>query len=117
MEDLHTLVAGAPLLLTLVWTLLVYCHTQSQVVILYDQQDRQERHQVNTSMLGCPFMTESVTEDQSLELLAYTVPVCAILVCNTVFLIWIMGVRNHYSARTSDTPKISPDCDLQAEAQ
>ena len=115
--DLYHIIAGAPLLLTLVWTLLVYCHTQSQVVILYGQQDRQEREQVNTSMFGCPFMTESVTEDQSLELLAYTVPVCTILVCNSVFLILIMGVRNYFLARTSDTSKISPDCDLQAEAQ
>merc|ERR1719206_1673669 len=37
-------------------------------------------------------MTGPTTGDQTLELLAYTVPVCAILVCNTVFLVWIMGV-------------------------
>ena len=37
-------------------------------------------------------MTESGAEDQNLELLVYTVPVCAILLCNTVFLIWIMAV-------------------------
>ena len=83
-----TITPGLPLILTLGWTLLKYCHTQSQ-----EQQDSKDRVEVNTSMLGCPFMTESVSEDQSLELLAYTVPVCAILVCNTVFLFWIMGVR------------------------
>ena len=83
-----TIITGLPLILTLGWTLLKYCHTQSE-----EQEDRVDRVQVNTTMLGCPFMTEPVSEDQSLELLAYTVPVCAILVCNTVFLVWIMGVR------------------------
>ena len=89
-------IAGLPLLLTLVWTLLVYCQAHSQGITVYSQQDKL---QINTSVLGCPFMTESVTEDQNLELLAYTVPVCAILVCNTVFLIWIMGVRKYSLAR------------------
>merc|ERR1719483_1031777 len=83
---------GVPLLLTLLWTLLVYCQAQTQVVTMNSQQGSQVRQQVNTSVLGCPFMTETKAEDQSLELLAYTVPVCAILVCNTVFLVWIMGV-------------------------
>ena len=57
-----------------------------------NKQEDQVRNPVNVSVLGCPFMTESTTGDQTLELLAYTVPVCAILVCNTVFLVWIMGV-------------------------
>merc|ERR1719483_243131 len=83
---------GVPLLLTLLWTLLVYCQAQTQVVTMNSKQGSQVRQQVNTSVLGCPFMTETKAEDQSLELLAYTVPVCAILVCNTVFLVWIMGV-------------------------
>ena len=56
------------------------------------KQEDQTRHKVNASVLGCPFMTDASTGDQTLELLAYTVPVCAILVCNTVFLVWIMGV-------------------------
>ena len=57
-----------------------------------NKQEGQARNPVNVSVLGCPFMTGPTTGDQTLELLAYTVPVCAILVCNTVFLVWIMGV-------------------------
>jgi len=82
---------GVPLLLTLLWTLLVYCQAQSQVVTMNNKQEGQARNPVNVSVLGCPFY-ESTAGDQTLELLAYTVPVCAILVCNTVFLVWIMGV-------------------------
>ena len=68
------------------------------------KQGSQVRQQVNTSVLGCPFMTETKAEDQSLELLAYTVPVCAILVCNTVFLVWIMGVRVVSSCEVRSLP-------------
>ena len=68
---------GAPLLLTLVWTLLVYCHNQSEVVL--------------ASQLGCPFISDT-EQSQALELWAYTLPVCLLLVCNFVFSIWIMAV-------------------------
>ena len=46
---------------------------------------------VNTSLLGCPFISDS-EQSQHLELLAYTLPVCLLLLCNFVFSIWIMAV-------------------------
>ena len=58
-----------------------------------NKQDNQVIQQVKKSLLQCPFMPEPMSGDQSVELLAYTIPVCAILICNTLFLIWIMGVR------------------------
>ena len=96
-ETPHILIAGVPLLLTLLWTLLVYCQAQSQVVTMNNKQEGQARNPVNVSVLGCPFY-ESTAGDQTLELLAYTVPVCAILVCNTVFLVWIMGVSQLFTS-------------------
>ena len=79
---------GAPLLLTLVWTLLVYCNNQTEVMAA--SQDRNMKL-VNTSLLGCPFISDS-EQSQHLELLAYTLPVCLLLLCNFVFSIWIMAV-------------------------
>ena len=83
---------GAPLLLTLVWTLLVYCNNQSEAMIA--SQDRNMK-QLNTSLLGCPFISDS-EQSQHLELLAYTLPVCLLLLCNFVFSIWIMAVSPHH---------------------
>ena len=80
-----------------------------------NQQGTHTIHQVNTSVLGCPFMTESMAGGQNLELLAYTVPVCAILVCNTVFLIWIMGVR--IMSTLFNYLCVYQGCDIQAEAK
>ena len=74
-------------MLTLVWTLLVYCHNQSEVVLA--TQDRNIK--LNASLLGCPFISDT-EQSQNLELWAYTLPVCLLLACNFVFSIWIMAV-------------------------
>ena len=62
------------------WTLLVYCHNQSEAVLA--AQD---------TLLGCPFISDT-EQSQTLELWAYTLPVCLLLACNFVFSIWIMAV-------------------------
>jgi len=94
--------SGTPLLVTLLWTLLVYCQNQSRMVTTGSNHASESGvNQINTSMLGCPFMPDSSGDDSYLELMAYTVPVCAILVCNTIFLIWIMGVRKRGMKRSA----------------
>lgn len=86
---------GLPLLLTLLWTLLVYCHTQTEAGgpdwAAVTRQGGANTSQA--SLLNCPFMAE--TESSSgrvMEVVAYMVPICAVLLCNTVFLVWIMAV-------------------------
>merc|ERR1719270_531796 len=78
---------GVPLLLTLLWTLLIYCQTQSDVFHGYTSN----KHSVNASVLGCPFMVESDSSSKY-DLYAYIVPICLLLACNFVFSIWIMAV-------------------------
>lgn len=76
---------GAPLVLTLIWTLLIYCQSQTQV-----------SGHINTSVLGCPFVIDPRSKSAKLYerygLYTYTVPVCLLLAANFVFSIWIMGV-------------------------
>ena len=85
--------------MTLVWTLLVYCNNQTEAMTA--SQDRNIKL-VNTSLLGCPFISDT-EQSQHLELLAYTLPVCLLLLCNFVFSIWIMAV----SLRLKTQAKIS----------
>jgi len=66
---------GAPFLITLIWTVLVFCHEQSP-------------ESLDLGPISCPFMSKP----RDLELVAYMVPVCLILLCNTIFLVWIMVV-------------------------
>ena len=73
-------------MLTLIWTLLIYCQSQTQV-----------SGHINTSVLGCPFVIDPRSKSAKLYerygLYTYTVPVCLLLAANFVFSIWIMGVR------------------------
>jgi len=74
---------GSPLLLALLWTLLVYCQSASS--------RRDKEYEPGTealAQLACPFLLEPSVP----ETLLYTLPICLLLICNTAFLIWIMGV-------------------------
>jgi hypothetical protein len=46
----------------------------------------------NMSLWDCPF----TSADFKMELLAYNIPVFFLLACNTVFLLWIMAVSQHF---------------------
>ena len=81
------------------WTLLVYCNNQTEVMTASQEGNIKL---VNTSLLGCPFISDT-EQSQHLELLAYTLPVCLLLLCNFVFSIWIMAV----SLRLKTPAKIS----------
>jgi len=67
---------GSPLLLALLWTLLVYCQSATSL------------KQKDACPLACPFACPSGYTEQ----LLYALPICALLIANTVFLAWIMGV-------------------------
>ena len=67
--------SGSPLLLALLWTLLVYCQSTSS-------------RRAAACPLACPFACPSGYAEQ----LLYALPICALLIANTVFLAWIMAV-------------------------
>lgn len=52
-------------------------------------QDYDEPGTEALAQLACPFLLEPWLP----ETLLYNLPICLLLICNTVFLIWIMGVR------------------------
>ena len=45
------------------------------------------------AQLACPFLLEPSVP----ETLLYTLPICLLLICNTAFLIWIMGVSHTFN--------------------
>ena len=85
---------GVPSLLTLLWTLLIYCQAQSEVFQESGSGQHLVKSPVNESLLKCPFMVES--EANMYNVWTYTVPVCLLLACNFVFSIWIMSVREAF---------------------
>jgi len=84
---------GAPLLLTLLWTLLIYC--QAQTDAWAGTGNGNIMVGVNTSAstvsaLNCPFIHSDASN--LYELYTYVVPVLLLLMSNFVFSIWIMAV-------------------------
>ena len=91
MHSKYSLPPGAPLLLTLLWTLLIYCQAQTDAF----SGTGNGNGAVNTSVpsvtaLNCPFIHSDASN--SYELYTYVVPVLLLLMSNFVFSIWIMAV-------------------------
>ena len=60
-------------------------------------QDYDEPGTEALAQLECPFLLEPWLP----ETLLYNLPICLLLICNTVFLIWIMGVSKHKNTITA----------------
>jgi len=82
---------GAPLLLTLLWTLLIYCQAQTDAFAGTGNGNMMVNTSASSvSALNCPFIHHESSNPY--ELYTYVVPVLLLLMSNFVFSIWIMAV-------------------------